>query len=47
MIRKWSTEYSRELHPKPNFLVTAEAYLSATFGQTFKISLIFALIGCP
>ena len=32
MIRKWPTEHGRELRPRPKFLVTAEAYLSATFG---------------
>ena len=29
MIRKWPAEHSRKLHPKPKFLVTAEAYLTA------------------
>ena len=29
MIRKWPAEHSRELHPKPKFLVSAEAYLTA------------------
>ena len=30
-------EQSRELHPKPKFLVVTEAYLSATFGQKIQI----------
>ena len=34
MIRKWPTQHSRELHPKR--LVTAEAYLSATFGPNIS-----------
>ena len=29
MIRKWPAEHSPELHPKPKFLVTATAYLTA------------------
>ena len=41
MIRKWLAKHSRELHPKPKFLVTAEAYLYATFGP--KISDFFDL----
>ena len=36
MIRKWPAKHGRELHPKPKLLVTAEAYLYATFGP--KIS---------
>ena len=31
-VRKYPAEHGWELHPKPKFLVTAEAYLSATFG---------------
>jgi hypothetical protein len=40
-------EQSRELHPKPKFLVVTEAYLSATFGQKIQISLIYAFFGYP
>ena len=36
MIRKWPGEHGRELHPKSKFLVTTEAYLSATFGQNIS-----------
>ena len=32
MIRKLPAEHGRELHPQAKFLVTAKAYLSATFG---------------
>ena len=39
MIRKWPVKQSRELHSKSKFLVTAEAYFSATFGS--KISDFF------
>jgi hypothetical protein len=43
MIRKWPAEHGRELHPKPKFLVTVKAYLSATFGanilRLFDLSL--------
>ena len=31
-IRKWLAKHGWELHPKPKFLVTANEYLSATFG---------------
>ena len=41
MIRKWPAEQGQELHPKPKFFVTAELYLSATFGP--KISDFFDL----
>ena len=36
MIRKFRADRGRELHPKPIFLVTAKAYLSATFGPNIS-----------
>ena len=42
MIRKWLAENGQELHPKPKFLATAKAYLSATFGPN-----ISDFFGCP
>ena len=48
-IRKWPAEHGWELHPKPKFLVTAEAYLSATFGTNNSdfFDLFLHCIGCP
>ena len=36
IIRKLPAEQGQELQHKPNFLVTAEAYLSATFSQNIS-----------
>ena len=36
MIMIWLAEHGWELHLKPKFLVTAKAYLSATFGPNFS-----------
>ena len=41
MMRKWSAEHGQYWHPNPKFLVTVNAYLSATFGS--NISGIFDL----
>ena len=37
MIRKWPAEHDLELYLKPKFLVTDEAYLSATFGPNILV----------
>ena len=36
MIRKWSAEHGQALHSTPKILVTAEAYLSATFSPNIS-----------
>ena len=48
-IRKWPAEHGWELHPKPKLLVTAEAYMSATFGTNNSdfFDLFLHCIGCP
>ena len=36
MIRIWPAGHGQELHPKPKLLVTAKAYLPATFGPNIS-----------
>lgn len=38
MVRKWPAEHGRELHSNPKVFVTAEAYLSTTFGPNISDS---------
>ena len=46
-VRKLPSLDSRKSTPTPKFSGTAEAYFVCHIGPNFRISLIYAFIGCP
>ena len=45
--RKLPSLQGRKFNPNPKLLGTAEAYFVCHMGPKFKISLVYAFIGCP
>ena len=46
-VRKSPSLHGRKSNPDPKFLGMVEAYFVCHIGPKFKISLIYAFIGCP